>query len=54
MAGNVPALYAVANYGTDYFPLKVKFLAENKRELTTKLTPEAASRTDEVILPHEQ
>ena len=33
---NVPALGEVANYGTDYFLSKIKFLARNKREFTTK------------------
>jgi hypothetical protein len=33
---NVPALGEVAKFGTDYFPLKVKYLAKNKREFTTK------------------
>ena len=32
---NVPALGEVANYGTDYFLLKIKFLAKDKREFTT-------------------
>ena len=29
---NVPALGEVENFGTDYFLLKIKFLAENKRD----------------------
>ncbi len=33
---NVPPLGEVANFVTVYFPLKIKFLAERKRELTTK------------------
>ena len=33
---NVPALGEVANYGTNYFLLKIKFLAKCKREFTTK------------------
>ena len=33
---NVPALGKVANFGTDYFLLKIKFLAKCKREFTTK------------------
>jgi hypothetical protein len=37
MATNVPPLHAVANFGTDYFLLKIKILAKRKRELTTKL-----------------
>ena len=36
MAANVPPLGEVANFVTVYFPLKIKFLAERKRELTTK------------------
>ena len=36
MAANVPALGEVANFGTDYFLLKIKFLAKYKREFTTK------------------
>jgi hypothetical protein len=34
---NVPTLHAVANFGTDYFLLKIKILAKRKRELTTKV-----------------
>ncbi|MCF6142540.1 hypothetical protein L1S34_14705, partial [Flavobacterium sp. K77] len=30
------ALGEVANFGTDYFLSKIKFLARNKREFTTK------------------
>ncbi len=33
---DVPALGEVANFGTDYFLLKIKFLAKCKREFTTK------------------
>jgi len=33
---NVPALGEVANFGTDYFLSKIKFLAKCKREFTTK------------------
>ena len=33
---NVPALGEVASFGTDYFLLKIKFLARNKRVFTTK------------------
>ena len=33
---NVPALGEVANFGTDYFLLKIKFLAKREREFTTK------------------
>ena len=33
---DVPALGEVANFGTDYFLSKIKFLARNKREFTTK------------------
>ncbi|MCB6087085.1 hypothetical protein, partial [Flavobacterium psychrophilum] len=36
IATNVPALGEVANFGTDYFLSKIKFLARNKREFTTK------------------
>ena len=36
LAVNVPALGEVANFGTDYFLSKIKFLARNKREFTTK------------------
>ncbi len=36
IAGNVPALGEVANFGTDYFLSKIKFLAKCKREFTTK------------------
>ena len=31
---DVPALGEVAKFGTDYFLLKIKFLAKRKRELT--------------------
>jgi hypothetical protein len=37
MTANVPALGEVANFGTDYFMLKIKFLAKNKRVFTTKI-----------------
>jgi hypothetical protein len=33
---NVPALGEVAKFGTDYFLLKIKFLAKYKRVFTTK------------------
>ncbi len=33
---DVPPLQEVANFGTDYFLLKIKILAKRKRELTTK------------------
>ena len=36
IAANVPALGEVANFGTDYFLSKIKFLAKCKREFTTK------------------
>ncbi len=36
LAGNVPALGEVAKFGTDYFLLKIKFLAKCKRVFTTK------------------
>lgn len=36
LAGNVPALGEVASFGTDYFLLKIKFLARNRRVFTTK------------------
>jgi hypothetical protein len=36
MTANVPALGEVANFGTDYFLLKIKFLAKCKREFTAK------------------
>ena len=36
MPYNVPALGEVAKFGTDYFLLKIKFLAKCKREFTTK------------------
>ena len=36
LAVNVPALGEVANFGTDYFLSKIKFLAKYKREFTTK------------------
>lgn len=31
-----PRLASVANFGTDYFLLKIKFLAKREREFTTK------------------
>jgi hypothetical protein len=37
VAGNVSPLGEVANFVTVYFPLKIKFLAERKREFTTKI-----------------
>ncbi|MGZ5511476.1 MAG: hypothetical protein ACXWFC_13545, partial [Nitrososphaeraceae archaeon] len=36
ITANVPALGEVASFGTDYFLLKIKFLAKYKREFTTK------------------
>jgi hypothetical protein len=36
MFANVPALGEVANFVTVYFPIKIEFLAERKREFTTK------------------
>ncbi|MCF6142513.1 hypothetical protein L1S34_14570, partial [Flavobacterium sp. K77] len=36
IATNVPALGEVAKFGTYYFLSKIKFLARNKREFTTK------------------
>ena len=36
ITGNVPTLGAVANFGTDYFLLKIIFLAKREREFTTK------------------
>ena len=36
IAVNVPTLGEVANFGTDYFLSKIKFLARNKRVFTTK------------------
>ena len=36
ISANVPALGEVAKFETDYFPLKIKFLAKRKREFTTK------------------
>ena len=33
---NVPALGEVASFGTDYFLLKIIFLAKSEREFTTK------------------
>ena len=33
---NVPALCAVANFGTDYFLSKIKILAKRKRDFTIK------------------
>jgi hypothetical protein len=35
LAANVSRIHEVANFVTDYFPLKIKFLAENKREFIT-------------------
>jgi hypothetical protein len=37
LAHNVMPLSDVANFVTDYFRLKIKFLAKRKREFTTKL-----------------
>ncbi len=36
ITANVSALGEVANFGTDYFLSKIKFLAKRKREFTTK------------------
>jgi hypothetical protein len=36
IGANVPALGKVANFGTDYFLLKIKFLAKSKRVFPTK------------------
>jgi hypothetical protein len=36
VSSNVPALGEVANFGTDYFLLKIMFLAKCKRVFTTK------------------
>ena len=36
ITANVLALGEVANFGTDYFLLKIKFLAKREREFTTK------------------
>jgi hypothetical protein len=43
---DVPALGEVANFGTDYFLSKIKFLAKCKREFTTKfaILPNACCR----------
>jgi len=38
LAVNVPALGEVANFETDYFLLKMKFLARNKLAFTTKIS----------------
>jgi hypothetical protein len=47
IGGNVPALGEVAKFGTDYFLSKIKFLARNKREFTTKfaILPNACCAT---------
>ena len=37
VTANVPALCAVASFGTDYFLANILFLAKSKREFTTKL-----------------
>jgi hypothetical protein len=37
LAHNGSPLHAVANFGTDYFLLKIKIIAKRKRGLTTKL-----------------
>jgi hypothetical protein len=37
ITANVPPLHAVANFGTDYFLLKIKNFAERKSEHPTKL-----------------
>ena len=46
ITGNVPALGEVANFGTAYFLLKIKFLAKCKREFITKfaILPNACYR----------
>jgi hypothetical protein len=36
LSANVPTLCAVASFGTDYFLLKIIFLAKSKRDFTTK------------------
>ena len=36
ITNNVPALHKVTTFGTDYFLLKIKFLAKCKRVFTTK------------------
>jgi hypothetical protein len=36
ISANAPALGEVANFGTDYFLSKIKFLARNKCVFTTK------------------
>jgi hypothetical protein len=36
LAANVSPLHEAANFGTDYFPLKIKKLAKRERQLTTK------------------
>lgn len=36
LTAKVPALGEVAKYGTDYFPLNIKFLAKRKRDFTAK------------------
>jgi hypothetical protein len=37
LTANVPPLHAVANFGTDYFLLKIKNFAKRERQLPTKL-----------------
>jgi hypothetical protein len=46
MGANVPALGEVASFGTDYFLLKIIFLAKCEREFTTKfaIAPNACYR----------
>jgi len=36
LTANVPRLQEVANFGTNYFLLKIKILAKREHELTTK------------------
>ncbi len=37
MPANVPALGDIAKFGTDYFLLKIKFLAKRERKFAAKL-----------------
>jgi hypothetical protein len=48
---NVPTLGKVAKFGTDYFLSKIKFLARNRREFTTKfaILPNACYRLAKFI-----
>ena len=52
MTHNVPALGEVANFGTDYFLSKIKFLAKCKRVFTTKfaILPNACCAIALVVL----